>query len=113
METTQCLVELNSTITCPHCGHLATETMPTDACVGFYLCKGCGHCCVFCTYGAVPCPPIQEERAGAAAASCCDGAVVVGYAIGALPTGSYGWAILRMVTVIGNAVGDCRCWEQR
>ena len=42
--------------------------MPTDACVFFYDCKGCGErlkplpgsCCVFCSYGSVPCPPIQE-----------------------------------------------------
>ncbi len=79
METTP--VELNSTITCPHCGHSATETMPTDACVGFYPCKGCGKtlrpkqgdCCVFCSHGSVPCPPIQEERAGGEPASCRDG----------------------------------------
>ena len=60
--------QLQSTLTCPHCGHQATETMPTDACVFFYDCKGCGEklkplpgsCCVFCSYGSVPCPPIQE-----------------------------------------------------
>ncbi len=42
--------------------------MPTDACLAFYECKGCGEilrplpgsCCVFCSYGSVPCPPIQE-----------------------------------------------------
>jgi hypothetical protein len=41
--------------------------MPTDACQFFYVCKGCGerlkprpgHCCVFCSYGSVPCPPMQ------------------------------------------------------
>jgi hypothetical protein len=41
--------------------------MPTDACQFFYECKGCGallrprrgDCCVFCTYGTVPCPPVQ------------------------------------------------------
>jgi hypothetical protein len=41
--------------------------MPTDACQFFYDCKGCGvllrpkegDCCVFCSYGTVPCPPIQ------------------------------------------------------
>jgi hypothetical protein len=46
--------------------------MPTDACQFFYDCKGCGvllrpkpgHCCVFCSYGTVPCPPIQ-------AGGCC------------------------------------------
>lgn len=54
--------------------------MPTDACQFFYVCKGCatklkpkqGDCCVFCSYGSVPCPPIQAERAGdPGAASCC------------------------------------------
>jgi hypothetical protein len=73
-------LELRSTITCPHCGHQATETMPADACVGFYLCKGCGtmlrpkrgECCVFCSYGTVSCPPIQQERAGVSGAACCD-----------------------------------------
>jgi hypothetical protein len=62
---------LQSTLTCPHCGHLATETMPMNACVAFYDCKGCGEtlkplpgsCCVFCSYGSVPCPPIQQSLA--------------------------------------------------
>ena len=66
-------MQLLSTITCPECGHASTETMPTDACLYFYNCKGCGHrmkpkprsCCVFCSYGDVLCPPIQEEL------SCC------------------------------------------
>jgi len=69
-----------STITCPKCGHQATEEMPTDACQFFYVCKGCGQrlkplpgdCCVFCSYGSVPCPPVQVERAGGPA-SCCAG----------------------------------------
>jgi hypothetical protein len=60
-------LQLESTLTCPHCGHQATETMPTDACRFFYDCKSCGErlkpkpgdCCVFCSYGSVPCPPIQ------------------------------------------------------
>jgi hypothetical protein len=57
-----------STITCPTCGSAKTETMPTDACQFFYECTGCGmllrpkpgDCCVFCSYGSVPCPPIQQ-----------------------------------------------------
>ena len=61
--------ELQSEITCPHCGHRKVETMPTDACQFFYDCEGCGailrpktgDCCVFCSYGSVPCPPIQLE----------------------------------------------------
>ena len=63
-------VQLVSTLTCPMCGHAARESMPTDACLFFYECNGChnllkpkaGDCCVFCSYGDVPCPPIQ--RAG-------------------------------------------------
>lgn len=62
-----------SKITCPECGHVETEIMPTDACQWFYDCKGCGallkpkpgDCCVYCSYGSVACPPIQEGT------SCC------------------------------------------
>jgi hypothetical protein len=61
-------VILESTITCPSCGTAKAETMPTDACQFFYDCTGCGallrpeagDCCVFCSYGFVPCPPIQQ-----------------------------------------------------
>lgn len=60
-------IELNSTITCPQCGHKKNEIMPTDACTYFYHCENCqkqlkplpGDCCVFCSYGTVKCPPIQ------------------------------------------------------
>ncbi len=53
----------------PKCSYQAVETMPTDACQFFYDCKGCderlkplaGDCCVFCSYGSVPCPPIQSN----------------------------------------------------
>ena len=66
-------LQLNSTITCPECGYQAMETMLTDACQYLYDCKRCGtrlkpkqgECCVFCSYGSVPCPPVQEERARA------------------------------------------------
>ena len=62
-----------STITCPACGAATREEMPTDACLYFWDCPCCGaklkpmrgDCCVFCSYGDVPCPPIQlEGRAG-------------------------------------------------
>jgi hypothetical protein len=64
---------LESTITCPACGYAQREIMPTDACQFYYECAGChtllrpkaGHCCVFCSYGTVACPPIQ------AAQPCC------------------------------------------
>ncbi|WP_292072778.1 GDCCVxC domain-containing (seleno)protein [Brevundimonas sp. UBA7534] len=61
-------------MTCPHCGHVATETMPTDACIWFYDCLGYGEklkpqprdCCVFCSCGDLPCPSIQVDGKG-----CC------------------------------------------
>lgn len=67
-----------SAVRCPECGVAKTERMPTDACQIFYECTGCGiklrpktgDCCVFCSYGSVPCPPIQAERSGEAAACC-------------------------------------------
>jgi len=69
-------VQLTSTITCPRCGYRSTEAMPTDACQWFYECRGChallrpkpGDCCVFCSYGTVPCPPVQ---AAGGFPSCC------------------------------------------
>ena len=62
---------LTATLTCPHCGHEKTETMPTNACVHFYECTGCGtilrpkpgDCCVFCSYGSSRCPPRQTDGA--------------------------------------------------
>ena len=69
-------------VTCPHCATAKSEIMPIDACQFFYTCSGCGatrrpkpgDCCVFCSYGSVPCPPIQAERMGeVGAASCCAG----------------------------------------
>lgn len=61
---------LESIITCPHCATAKVEPMPADACQVFYECSSCGailrpkqgDCCVFCSYGSVPCPPIQAER---------------------------------------------------
>jgi hypothetical protein len=68
-------MRIESTITCPTCGHQAAETMRMDACQFFYDCKACGErlkpldgdCCVFCSYGTVPCPPMQ------AGDGCCTG----------------------------------------
>ncbi|MGK0373352.1 MAG: hypothetical protein ACJAW1_003626 [Glaciecola sp.] len=67
-------VELNSTITCSECGHSKTEEMPTNSCLWFYECESCkallkplkGDCCVYCSYGTVKCPPIQDGE------SCCN-----------------------------------------
>lgn len=59
-------------LTCPHCGARHSETMPADFCVYFFECTAChatlkpksGDCCVFCSYGSLPCPPIQLARTG-------------------------------------------------
>jgi hypothetical protein len=64
---------LKSVITCPKCGNRVEETMSTNTCLFFYDCPKCGaklkpksgDCCVFCSYGSVPCPPIQSG------AACC------------------------------------------
>lgn len=62
-----------SEISCPVCGFQKMEQMPTDACQYFYQCENCrniirpkqGDCCVFCSYGNVTCPPMQQGT------NCC------------------------------------------
>ena len=59
--------KLTAVLTCPECGAQSAETMPTDACQWFHVCASCaarlrplpGDCCVFCSYGDTPCPPVQ------------------------------------------------------
>jgi hypothetical protein len=59
-----------ATLTCPYCGHRAAERMPTNACLVFYDCHGCGRtlrplpgdCCVFCSFADRPCPPVAAAR---------------------------------------------------
>ena len=68
-------ITLTSVITCPECGAARQEAMPTNACQWFYECTSChavldplpGDCCVYCSYGTVQCPPIQQGNA------CCNG----------------------------------------
>lgn len=63
-------VVLTSLITCPGCGRQQTETMPEFSCAIVYQCPGCGamlrpaagDCCVYCTYGTVPCPAVQRQQ---------------------------------------------------
>lgn len=65
---------LQSTITCPQCGHAREESIPTDACWWLYECEAChallrpkaGDCCVFCSYGTVKC---RSARPAAGSAS--------------------------------------------
>ncbi len=59
-----------ATIICPECGHSAEETVPTDSCLYFYKCRGCGvvlrpkagDCCVFCSYANAKCPSKQRDE---------------------------------------------------
>ena len=61
---------LESVLTCPYCGFAKPETMPTGACLFYYECNHCrallrpipGDCCVFCSFGSVRCPPIQQHE---------------------------------------------------
>ena len=63
----------HSTITCPECGHAREEEMPTDACQFYYNRTSCGDVsrpkpgggCVYCSYGSVACPPIEQRK------DCC------------------------------------------
>lgn len=67
-------VVVTSTLTCPRCGASSIQTMHADACRFFFDCTACGaviapkpgDCCVFCSYGSVPCPPVQAGAGG-----CC------------------------------------------
>ncbi len=67
-------IERWSILTCPECGHSEKMEMPTDACLWFHECSHCkmllkpkpGDCCVFCSWGSVPCPPIQAGQG-----DCC------------------------------------------
>lgn len=66
-------VILKSTLRCPACGYQKEENMPVNACQFFYECENCktvlkpkpNDCCVYCSYGTVPCPPVQKDQ------GCC------------------------------------------
>lgn len=69
-----------SVVKCPVCGFSAAERMPPDRRVLIYRCDGCrailnpkpGDCCIFCSYGTVPCPAHQDEAAAVPAAEEAD-----------------------------------------
>jgi hypothetical protein len=62
---------LRATLTCPACGHRTVETMPTEACLWFHTCAGCGvrlrpkpgDGCVFRSRGGARGPPQQAGMA--------------------------------------------------
>ena len=74
------MVVTESVITCPACGHARLEIMPQDVCQFFYECTGCGtllrpkpgDCCVFCSFGSVACPPVQQGTADSGAGWFCE-----------------------------------------
>ncbi|MDD5393373.1 MAG: GDCCVxC domain-containing (seleno)protein [Thiothrix sp.] len=70
---------LESVITCPICGFQKQEEMPESSCQYQYECTNChtllqtkpGDCCVFCSYGDYPCPPVQIAGGACCGASDC------------------------------------------
>jgi len=63
------LIKYESVINCPECGEHTQQVMPDDSCQFFFQCPNCDtvlkpegeDCCVFCSYGSVPCPPVQAS----------------------------------------------------
>ncbi|HEY3388536.1 MAG TPA: GDCCVxC domain-containing (seleno)protein [Prolixibacteraceae bacterium] len=63
-------IEYSSKITCPVCGFPKEEPMPAEGCQNFYQCVNCrnvirpkeGDRCVYCSYGTVKCPPVQQDK---------------------------------------------------
>ena len=53
----------------PECGFTKEEETDIDTSLQFYECVNCGKvvtpfrddCCIFCSYGDVPCPSVQME----------------------------------------------------
>ena len=62
-------VRLQTLVTCPECGTETETFMPTDRCRVLWTCPACGatltpdadDCCVFCSHGSAPCPPVQRN----------------------------------------------------
>jgi hypothetical protein len=63
-------VILKTVVKCPVCKFQKEETMKVGTHVVFYTCEECeatikprqNECCVYCSYGTVPCPAAQEEK---------------------------------------------------
>ena len=61
-------MQTDSNLKCPNCHHTERVAMPMDYCQFIYECKSChelmkakeGDCCVFCSYGDVPCPQFNS-----------------------------------------------------
>ena len=63
-------IQLETTLKCPHCGVEQRATMPMS---GKKMAQDCRYCykpmaakegshCVFCSYGSVKCPEVQQIK---------------------------------------------------
>lgn len=67
---TPLMATLECTVTCPRCGQARVRVMPRDALDLEYTCAFCGtvsrprarDCCIYCSYGDVPCPQVQDAQ---------------------------------------------------
>jgi hypothetical protein len=63
-------VKIKSMLKCPICKFKKEESIPADSRLIMYECEECnarlkpkkGDCCVFCSYGSVPCATIQKKK---------------------------------------------------
>lgn len=75
------MLELTTKLTCPECGASHEAVMPEHERLEVYTCPSCkaelkprkGECCVFCSYGTVPCPAVQCEWENGQLGVCCSG----------------------------------------
>lgn len=57
-----------STLVCPRCNHGERMMMAENSSLVVHVCQSCGlemhrlpgNCCLFCTWGTVPCPTAQR-----------------------------------------------------
>lgn len=62
-------IKIKSVIKCPICKFTKELMMPCDSCQILYECEECNarlkprknECCIFCSYGTVPCPEMQKH----------------------------------------------------
>ncbi|MDQ3047635.1 MAG: hypothetical protein M3R27_08820 [Bacteroidota bacterium] len=63
-------IKSKSVVKCPICKYKKEVIMPVMLFQTMYECEECnarlkpnvGDCCVFCSFGSVPCPPVQKEK---------------------------------------------------
>jgi hypothetical protein len=61
--------KLKSVVKCPICKYKKEVAIPVDSCLILYDCEECSarlkpkkdDCCIFCSYGSIPCTAANEE----------------------------------------------------